>query len=346
MKKFLGAVGYSLLLLAPQKASACAAAGDERLQSYCMFQSFHNRLVSTAELDFFNFKLWGQGYSNTPHTQKEIRNQIDFINSVNLSYSDNINGGNPHGDLTLGTLTFTGDPDLEKKSGLLANLEIGLSGRLIYDEGRYLDYAASTTLASSIDGLNSITSNKIGICSQNHIVAWWYVDVCLLRQEIQKEITQESIWRQSIAVSKISNFSDFYFAKYTFGYSLINNDIFEQDQYFAEIESIGFNGYGSRVRVTYGEAVPGELAQKLIIDGTVSINIDEAPLAIGLSYSEAEGGSFFGYDRNENSYSVSASYPVRDNLVISIGYSVIDSSIDYFDNQSPTVNLQFTKINM
>jgi predicted porin len=82
----------------------------------------------------------------------------------------------------------------------------------------------------------------------------------------------------------------------------------------------------------------------MAMNAKIITQIVKKPLIFSIGYASADGGVLLGYERSDQTYSISASYPVWNNLTVSIGYKETDSTIDYFDTRAPVIGLQFSSI--
>ena len=110
-------VGLSFYLLSASGLSACAIAGkNERLFTHCLLNASINKPVGPAAAFLLNDKLRRNaqlGIANLPVAGRSIQ---CFWAPV-ISYSHNVNDGNPNGPLILGDMVFQGKADHVTKSG-------------------------------------------------------------------------------------------------------------------------------------------------------------------------------------------------------------------------------------
>ena len=261
-----------------------------------------------------------------------------------LSYSDNINGGNSPEPLVLGNLTFEGDEQLYRKEGLTAGLGVKLNGRYIYDDGRYLSYGANASHAYSPEHGISISTTSADVCSVNHILNWWYVDVCTNTSRVQKDITYDTNSNFSISGSKVFTSGNNSYSQMNLGVNRYFASAYTQNQVSIRFDTIHANNMHSAFDITFGEALESQLTTRFLVSAQVTAQVAKKPLTFSASFSRADGGMLLGIERSENTIGISASYPVWKNLSAIIGYRNTDSTIDYFDLKTPTFGLQFADI--
>ena len=100
----------------------------------------------------------------------------------------------------------------------------------------------------------------------------------------------------------------------------------------------------SSVDVMLGEALEGQLTTQFSSRAVVSMQIANKPLSLIARYSIADGGMMLGFERNDNTYEISVTYPLWENLTATVGYRVTDSTIDYFDVDTPTFSVELKSI--
>ena len=109
-----------------------------------------------------------------------------------------------------------------------------------------------------------------------------------------------------------------------------------------EEHSIHSNSVYSAIDVTFGESVENQLATKMSLRAKVITKLAKKPLTLSASYADADGGMLLGFERSDETYSISASYPLWRSLTASVGYRTTDSTIDYFDVSTPIYGIQFS----
>ena len=63
-----------------------------------------------------------------------------------------------------------------------------------------------------------------------------------------------------------------------------------------------------------------------------------------LSYELKVGGFLLGFPRDDKQSAISLELPLNENIGISLGYSNVDSSIDYYDQSSPFISVNLKPI--
>ena len=336
-----------LITCAPVSSWAGCALGSglERLEIYCLVNAINGERISSETAKFLDSRLQNEGYdSNFSLSAPSPRKPFKIGITPTLSYSQNINGGNPSKNLTLGNLSFAGDPSLVRKEGLLSGARLNLNGRFIYGEGRYLKYNLYAGYEYNVEHSLGVNTSGLSACSVNHISNWWYVDACANTSRVRKDITDDTNSNISITGSKVFTSGENSYSQMNLGVNRYFASVYTQNQVVIGLDTIHANSVYSAFDVTFGEAIENQLATRFSMSTQVTAQVANKPLTLSASYARADGGMLLGVERDETTIAVSASYPVWKNLTASVGYRRTDSSIDYFDVSTPTFGLQFNAI--
>ena len=335
----------ALLFLAVPASAGCYVEGaSERLGNYCALDKVRGKRIDFQTAQLIDYKLKIEGRQNGLGFPSRIK-PMSFSRAIYpvLSYSDNVNGGNPIKPLVLGNLRFNGEEALFRKQGFLTGLGLGFSGRYIHNEGRYVEYSANVSHALAIEHGISVKTMAANACSVNHVKNWWYLDACLNTSNVQKELTNQSNSNFSVSSSKVFESRDGVYSEVSFGINRTFTDNYSQNQLTFGYETIHSNGTFSDIQIKFGEPTQNKLSTKLAINVRVSAKIANKPLTIMTRYSKADGGLLLGFKREDSTYSLQATYPIWGNLHATIGYTNTESTIDYFDTNTPIFGLQFAQ---
>lgn len=342
----MAALVLPLFFLPTPVSAACYVEGASgRLGNYCALDKIKGARIDVRTAQLIDYKLKVEGKRTGlgfPSSVKPNSTSKSFYPI--LSYSDNINGGNSPEPLVLGELSFDGEEELFRKEGVLTGFGVGLSGRYIHDEGRYLTYSANASHAHSPKYGIGITTTSASACGVNHVKNWWYVDICANTSRVHKDITDETNSNLSLASSKVFESSDGVYSEASIGVNRYFAESYTQNQLTLEYDTIHSNGVVSALNITVGESVTNQLTTQFAVQGRVSRQLANKPLTLTASYSKADGGMLLGFERSEKTYSVSASYPIWRSLKATVGYRTTNSTINYFDVSTPTFGVQFSSI--
>jgi hypothetical protein len=341
----MAALGLSFLLPSVASSACYVDGASARLANFCALDKIQGAIVDFRNLQLVDYKLKLEGSVRGLGLPTRVKpNSTSKVLYPIFSYSDNINGGNSPEPLVLGDLTFLGDEALYRKDGLMAGLGVGLNGRYIYDDGRYLSYGANASYAHSAEYGIGVATTGANVCSVSHISNWWYFDVCANTSRVRKDITDETNSNISLVGSKVFASSEDSYSEASFGVNRYFAESYTQYQLALGYNTIHSNGVFSAVDVMLGEAVENQLTTQLSITAQVRTQISNKPLTLSASFARADGGMLLGFERNEDTVGITASYPVWKNISASIGYKNTDSTIDYFDVSTPIFGLQLTPI--
>ena len=91
--------------------------------------------------------------------------------------------------------------------------------------------------------------------------------------------------------------------------------------------------------------MPNQLSLKNKVDAEVRLpqfKIDN--LSLQLRYEQKDGGFLLGFPRDDQQSAISLAFSLNENIGISVGYSNVNSSIDYYDQSSPFISINFKQI--
>lgn len=339
---------FALPLCLPNStAAACYTEGASgRLGNYCALDKIEGARIDvrTAQLIDYKLKLEGSTRGLGLPTRVKPHSTSKAVYPI-LSYSDNINGGNPPEPLVIGNLTFAGDEELFRKEGVVAGFGASVSGRYIHAEGKYFTYGVNASYAHSPKYGLGIATTSANLSSINHIKNWWFLDVHANTSRMRKDITDETNSNISLISSKVYASGEDTYSEASFGVNRYFAESYNQNQMLFGYKTIHANSVYSALNLTVGERVENQLATKFALSAQIVTQLVNKPLKLSASYSQADGGMLLGVARDETTIAVSASYPIWKNLTASVGYRATDSTIDYFDMSTPTFDIQFSSYN-
>ena len=335
------------LMAASPAVGACYIDGvQNRLANLCALDKIEGDTIDLRTVQFIDYKLKLEGSSNGLGLPTRVAASTTSKSAHPiLSYSDNINGGNSPEPLVVGNLSFDGEKELYRREGNVAGLGASLNGRYIHGEGRYLNYGLNASYAHSPKHGLGIATGSANVSSINHIRNWWFVDAHANTSRVRKDITDDTNSNLSIVTSKVFEPSDNIYSQASFGVNRYFAESYNQNQVLFGYKTIHANSVYSAFNLTVGDAVENQLATKFALSAQLVTQLMNKPLKLSASYSQADGGMLLGFERRDETYSISASYPLWRGLKASVGYRTTDSTIDYFDVNTPTFDIQFSSIN-
>jgi len=335
------------LMAASPAVGACYIDGvQNRLANLCALDKIEGDTIDLRTVQFIDYKLKLEGSSNGLGLPTRVAASTTSKSAHPiLSYSDNINGGNSPEPLVVGNLSFDGEKELYRREGIVAGLGASLNGRYIHGEGRYLNYGVNASYAHSPKYGLGIATSSANVSSINHIRNWWFLDAHANTSRVRKNITDDTNSNLSIVTSKVFELSDSIYSEASFGVNRYFAESYNQNQLQFGYKTIHANSVYSAFNLTVGDAVENQLATKFALSAQIVTQLVNKPLKLSASYSQADGGMLLGFERRDETYNISASYPLWRGLTASVGYRTTDSTIDYFDVNTPTFDIQFSSIN-
>jgi hypothetical protein len=262
-----------------------------------------------------------------------------------FDYNRNINAGNPNRPLELGGLTFIGDEENLRKSGVVVGILTGVNGRHIVGEGRYIDFALGASYAHSPKFDIGISTGFANVCSRNHLGNNFYIDGCASTNRQNRELANNLQSSYQISTSKIFSTSNTNHHAATVGLRrFVEHNSYEQDQLQLSLSTARSNSFYSSVNVSLGEAVKDTLALKQSASATIGTDLFNKSLTATIGYSYSDGGIMLGFERNDTNKFISFNYAITPMVSISLGYAQNVSSIDYFSEAEPSIGIQLAPI--
>lgn len=345
LKQALLFCAVSISSTATANASCLDTSSNERLSNYCLVERASQQIIDLKTAQIVDYRLKHEGYEQglgLPGRAKQFSFQ-PYITPI-LNYETDINGGNPSKPLQLGSITFTGDPNLVRKEGIVAGAGVGAYGRYLTGKGRYIDYGFGASYAHSIDYDIGIQRRFANLCSKNHIKNWWYIDGCAGSSYVEKQLTDDTRNTLSLTTAKLFTSSPNSHHQASFGVNRVYDEDYEQNQLVLGFQTIHSNGWHSSINAVFGESIDGDIATREAVSASISLPVRNRRFTASASYSEADGAKLLGFARADDTWSVSAAYNVYKNVDLSVGYTDTDSTIDYFDVSTPTVSVSFTPV--
>jgi hypothetical protein len=339
------ALVLGLLSSTAAQANCLAGNSESRLKIFCVAETLNNKQIGIGDAEFLDAMLKREGYSRglgfpTTVDQTSVETYVSPV----LDYNNNINAGNPNRPLVLGNLSFDGDPANTLKTGVVAGLSTGVSGRHIYGIGRYLEFGVSASYAHSPNHNMGIARASANVCSRNDVGKHWYVDACGDSTRLVRDLAAETTSGLTISTTKLfaTNGSAFHAAN--IGVRRHFAEAYEHKQLLLGVSTARSNGIYTAFNVALGEGVENQLALRRSVQASVGASLFEKPVTATLSYAYSDGGMLLGFERNDTSRSISVSYSVTPKISVNIGYKQTRSSIDYFNTNEPVVSVQLAPI--
>jgi hypothetical protein len=317
---------------------------NERLELRCLTTQLQTSIPDLPLLLRTDYLLERQGYKGfglVPKTQNP-----SFAPSIYpiVQYSSNINGGNPPGNLVLGSLIFQGDPEFEQKSGMLYGLGARVESRYRLGEGRFLELNVVGTYARSPKNDIDVSSSFVSLCSKNHVKNWWYVDFCAATANISRDISNQTDDILSVAVSKVISTDSGNHHDLSVRYREIFSENYDQEQVTFGVSSILNGELYTSLYLNLGEAIEGQLVSRWAIGGEIGKLFNGKRVKLIAAYEESDGGALLGIAQKNETSTVGVSYEINEQITIFLGYQNISSSIDYYNVSEPTIGIELASL--
>ncbi|MEX0386004.1 hypothetical protein [Spiribacter onubensis] len=313
-------------------ASCLAVDGNERLTNYCLSARSADAAIPLDLAKVIDARIKYEGYDDGLGFEQVVApRRFSPLFMPFFEYERNINGGNPAEPLELGNVTLIGDPDLERKDGLVYGAGVGLAGRWLVGEGRYLDYSAIATRREAVDHNLNIDGRFLSICSKNHIGSWRYIDACARRYGEEKRLSDAEVDRVTVSLSQMlsSNGRTHHIVSLEPG--RIITDDYRQNQIRASLETVYGNGSMTNISFLYGEDKDAHVATRH--QARVGYQGWVAGLLVGLTATRSETNetTFLGYERADRTDQIMVKFSLSERVDLELGYTKSDSTINFFD---------------
>ena len=309
---------------------------NERLVNFCLLQSVTGKLLDERTAILVSQRLQREGYFGGLSSPSVTTNILPT-----LSYSSNINGGNPDRNLIVGGLEFEGDPSLVAREGIVVGADFSSAYRATYREGQYLNANLSAGVSISPEHSIGYTRLNWAACSRNKIRSVSYLDICAKASNLNRKLSIDQTESISLSLGHLSYRSNFGFNDLGYGFQRTFFSGYEQNQAFVSLDTIHEKQWHSSLRMRLGESVMDKLVLNYGLDASATKIIEGRHITISLSREISDGGKLLGVDRSDETTRLQVSVPIAKSLYAKVGYAKTDSTIDYFDTSEPSISLTY-----
>ena len=316
------------------QANCLVFAQNERLSNYCLLNEVSGKLMDGQTASVVVQRLQREGYFggiSEPTWATKI--------TPSVTYSNNINGGNPDKKLVLGNLEFDGDPNLVAKEGVIGSLNLSAINRVTFGEGDYITTSLLGTLSYSPEHDIDYSNVSANVCSKNKVDAEFYIDVCGSISHQHKQISDDRAKVLNVSLNHLTQAPKFGYFDLSIGAIRSIQDDYTQSQLKATIDIIHNNNRFGSLGVRKGEKVPNQLALDFGFDIQFSRILSGKKVDFRFAHEYQTGGKLFGIARTDKITSATASLPIREDLMANIGFVQSNSNINYFDQDYPIISL-------
>ena len=341
MKKLL-----FLLLFNPTITHPCAIGEPtERLFVYCNLERSINKIATEDQVASISSQLYRVGQDPLKN-YKFNKHQIYPFLLPTLSFSENINGGNPNKPLILGNFVFHTSDKLHQKPGVLLGVITGINARYLYGKRKYLKYGINGAVSRNSQHNLNISKKSADICSINIIQKWWYVDLCINTLSIHKKLSNDVETNLRLVSTHLFSGNNKDYNQVNYGINRYIGKNYKQNQLVLSLDTTYANETFTSFGFMFGDKVENQLTNRMNFSALYGIYFLTKPLKINASFSILNGGSLLGIERRETTRFISISYPLSNVMAAKIGYKNINSSINFFDINSPVFSLNFTSLRL
>jgi Na+-transporting NADH:ubiquinone oxidoreductase subunit NqrE len=342
-------VGLSFFVMVPMGANAgCGSLGyNQRLQTYCMVNDpdgAANRIETLIEIDS---RLKREGFSNGLGILQKTARSPSYLDSEiqpTLRYESNINGGNPTGQLVLGSIVLESDDQFLKREGLVAGVDLALGNRHFLGEGSYIKYGLTGGYSQSLEYDLNIKHWNGNTCFVKNLSGGWYLDACGNVADSYKDLATSHGTGVSVSVARTFSSKPNIYHYVSVGTKRSFQESGSIDQLIVSFDTMHSIGIFAGLTLKFGEAIENQLVNRFAASAQLGFNYNNRPLFLSLNYSDFSGGYLLGYPREDSIVSSVVTYPVLKNIAITIGFTISDSNIDYYDVTTPTFGVQFSPV--
>lgn len=172
-------LGLISILFATDSLALCLTnMPNERILNECVVRSLDGASLSEAEYKAIEVRLQRSGNMLDGVDANDYPSSLDYSILPYVSWDPNVNGGNPSKPLTVGAITFVGDPNLYAKSGWLAGVSTSIVGRAIVGQQKYIEFSAYNSLSKSPKYGVTVYSQNYTLCGRFQVVGSVFIDHC------------------------------------------------------------------------------------------------------------------------------------------------------------------------
>ena len=172
-------LGLISILFATDSLALCLTSiPNERIINECIVGSLDGALLSEAEYQAIEMRLQRSGNMLDGVGTDDYPSSFNYSILPTVSWDPNVNGGNPSKPLTVGAITFVGDPSLYAKSGWLAGVSTSIVGRAVVGQQKYIEFSAYNSLSKSPNYGVTVYSQNYTLCGRFQVVGSVFIDHC------------------------------------------------------------------------------------------------------------------------------------------------------------------------
>lgn len=332
------------LAISSEVDASCGYADDERLRNFCRLAEYDNKIIPMSVLRTLDYALKREGMflgvgviDNTP---AEVFTSEFFIRPE-LQYKNNANGGNSDSPLIVGGFTFIPNPESVEQSALLVGATAGYSFRFIHAERRFFEVGVSALELVGVKKNIGINETNISTCSKNHIDGGIFLDACISKQRVQKQISHDEKLNIDYSISRIGTFAERHQVKAAVTLRDYRTLDYTHKQYLFKLNTILDSSQAINLEVGFGEPVLNKLVLRQHLSARYSLSLYGIPFEINWGKSYLDGSRILGERRRDIFEQFGVVKQFSKCCAVYIGVNKNSSTVSHFSYVEPVINVSF-----
>lgn len=284
--------------------------------------------------------LWLAAFAPRAHASELLQLSAHPV----LTYSRDINGGSPDKPIYVMGLPFRLPEDQVQKSGVLTGAGVSAGGQFDPLRSVRLNYAATLeAMRNPAYGLNVGRAN-LRVCALGFPLPRNLLTFCALRAVELKDLktSRRSDFELALAHRKALGRGAIFSDRVAIGRAHIDN--YWQDRISARIGVEYSGGRSISLASTYFERVSGVMAQRAEIEASYGMRIAGRSVFGTLTLGRSAGGQFLGVDRVDRTRRLAVTVQATTHIGLALGYSQVNSSADYYDQNGWDVSFKLMNL--
>ena len=196
-------LSFAIAAYSSSSWSACANhSPNERSHNDCIVRSLNNTTLSQGDFDAIVARLQLSGNMLSDSSFADLPGSFKFRLTPLVKWDSSANGGEPNKPLTIGGLTFSGDPSLYEKSALLVGVSSSVAARKVIGDQSFLDLKAYGNVNQSLKHSFNVNEYGYSVCGAFGLTNSVHFDQCYSQSSIKKELSSshQYITKQSLTL--------------------------------------------------------------------------------------------------------------------------------------------------
>ena len=322
------------------RARVSQIAPSERLRLFAFGKLLERGRALPGTVAALKQDMVRQGFYYAPGGERLIASQL-WAEPV-LSHDGNINGGTPKDSFSAGGFTFTADPSITAKSGVVVGVSGGGLARLAWAEGRFVEAAAAAETVWSPEHEIGRSSAQLRLCARNHLAGWSFLDLCQSGAVLERDLGR-SHQRQTEATLSTLVESRGGYHELALGLARVETGTGNQEVLSLSLDTV-WDRFATTAALSFSSPIPEETAQRLRLSGELHWLALDRRWSLGLWQQRADGGSFLGEAREDRATGVTLATDLRPGLRLEAGLVRNSSTVEFFDYDQVTLGASFSAL--